>query len=206
MYEDLRMQNLTHQKFGEAQLTRPRHQKKISPLFTLFQNHKNMGRQPKKPKHNAFAKSVDTGIKSVPQVDVKNTTNSDNAGNANMVVTSGGKDAVVESETHDNVRNAVDAAIHSTGNGKINAGDAMEATAATANSNIDSSNTTGVINRTNTTETSVTGVADAVATTNINQDEEGSVNALVQVSVHMRTLFYKYQISLYLMTNYSKPE
>jgi hypothetical protein len=127
-----------------------------------------------------------------------------------MVVASGGIDAVVQSETHDNSRNAVDAAIHSTGDGKINAGDAVEATAATANSdidsNIDSANTTGVFNRTNTTETSVAGVADAVVNANINQDKEGAVDALVQVSVHMRTLFYKYQISLYLMTNYSKPE
>ncbi len=179
---------------------------KISPLSTLFQNHKNIGRPPKKPKHNASAKSVDTGIKSVPQVDIKNTTNSANAGNANMVVASGGIDTVVESETHDNVRNAVDAAIHSTGDGEINAGDAMEATAATANSNIKSANTTGVINCTNTTVTSVTGVADAVVNANINQEEEGAVDALVQVSVHMRTLFYKCQILSYLTTNYSKPE
>ncbi len=97
-----------------------------------------MGRPPKKPKHNASAKSVNTGVKSVPQVDVKNTTNSANAGNANMVVASGGIDAVVKSETHDNVRNAVDAAIHSTGDGEINAGDAVETTTATTNSNIDS--------------------------------------------------------------------
>jgi hypothetical protein len=165
-----------------------------------------MGRPPKKQKHNASAKSIDTGIESVPQVDLDNTTNSANAGNANMVVTSGGIDAVVKSETHDNACNAVDAAIHSTGDGKINAGDAVEATAATANSNINSANTTGVINRTNTTETSVAGVADAVVNANINQDEEGAVDALVQVSVHMCTLFYKYQILLYLTTNYSKPE
>jgi hypothetical protein len=82
----------------------------------------------------------------------------------------------------------------------------VEATAATANRDIDSANTTGVINRTNTTETSVAGVADAVVNANMNQDEEGAVDALVQVSVHMRTLFYKYQILSYLMTNYSKPE
>jgi hypothetical protein len=185
---------------------RPCHQKKISPLSTLFQNHTNMGRPPKKPKHNASAKSIDTGIKSVPQVNVENITNSADAGNANMVVASGSIDAVVKSETHDNARNAVNAAIHSTGDGKINAGDAVEATAATANSNIDSANTTGIIIRTNTTETSVTGVADIVVNANINQDEEGAVDALVQVSVHMRTLFYKYQISSYLTTNYSKPE
>ncbi len=82
----------------------------------------------------------------------------------------------------------------------------MEATAATANRDIDSANTTGVINRTNTTETSVAGVVNAIVNANINQDEEGAVDALVQVSVHVRTLFYKYQILLYLMTNYSKPE
>ncbi len=180
--------------------------KQISPLITLFQNHKNMGRPPRNPKHNASARSINTGVESVPQVDVKNTTNSANAGNANMVVVSGGIEAVVESETHDNVHNAVDAAIHSTGNGKIDAGDSVEATAATANSNINSANTTGVINRTNTTETSVAGVADAIMNANTNQDEEGAVDALVQVSVHMRTLFYKYQISSYLTTNYSKPE
>ncbi len=153
-----------------------------------------MGRPPKKPKHNASAKSADTGIKSVPQVDIKNTTNSANAGNANMVVASGGIDAVVESETHDNVCNAVDAAIHSIGDDKIDAGDTVEATAATANSNINSANTTGVINHTNTTEMSVAGVADAVVNANMNQDKEGAVDALVQVSIHMRTLFYKYQI------------
>jgi hypothetical protein len=80
---------------------RPRHQNKISLLSTLFQNHKNMERPPKKPKHNATTKSIDTGIESVPQVNVKNTTNSADAGNVNMVVASGGIDAVVESETHD---------------------------------------------------------------------------------------------------------
>jgi hypothetical protein len=165
-----------------------------------------MGRPPKKPKHNASAKSVNTSIKSVPQVDVKNTTNSANTGNVNMVVASGGIDAVVQSETHDNARNAIDAAIHSTGNGKINAGDAVEATAATANSDIDSPNTTGITNCTNTTEMSVAGVTNAIVNANINQDEEGAVDALVQVSVHMCTLFYKYQILSYLTTNYSKPE
>jgi hypothetical protein len=145
---------------------RPRHQKKISPLSTLFQNHKNMGRPPKKPKHNASAKSIDISVESVPQVNVKNTTNSANAGSANMVVASGGIDAVVKSETHDNARNAINAAIYSTGNGKINAGDAVKATAAISNSNIDSANTTGIINCTNTTETSVAGVADAIVNTN----------------------------------------
>jgi hypothetical protein len=122
-----------------------------------------------------------------------------------MVVASGSIDAVVEYEAHDNARNAVDAAIHSTGDGKINAGDTVEATAATANSDINSANTTGIINRTNTTETSVAGVANAVVNANINQDKEGAVDALVQVSVHMCTLFYKYQILWYLTTNYSKP-
>ncbi len=165
-----------------------------------------MGRPPKNQKHNASAKSIDTGVESVPQVDVKNTTNSADAGNGNMVVASGGIDAVVKSETHDNACNAINAAIHSTGDSKIDADDAVEATAATANSNIDSTNTTGVINRTNITETSVAGVADAVVNANINQDKEGAVDALVQVSVHMRTLFYKYQILSYLTTNYSKPE
>ena len=151
-----------------------------------------MGKPPKKPKHNASAKSVDTGVKSDSPGNVEITTNSADAGNANIVVASGGIDPVVESKTHDNARNAIDAAIHSTGDGEIDAGDAVEATAANANSNIDSTNTTGVINRTNTTETSVAGVANAVVNANINQDEEGAVDALVQVSVHMRTLFYKY--------------
>jgi hypothetical protein len=151
-----------------------------------------MGRPPKNPKHNTSAKSVNTGVESAPQVNVKNTTNSANAGNANMVVAKGGIDAVIESETHDNVCNAVDAAIHSTGDGKINAGDAVEATAATANSDIDSANTTGIINHTNTTETSDACDADAIVNANINQNKEGAVDALVQVSVHMRTLFYKY--------------
>ncbi len=130
-----------------------------------------------------------------------------NAVNANIApVASGGIDPVVESETHDNACNAVDAAIHSTGNGKIDTGDSVEAAAATGNRNIDSANTTGVINRTNTTEKSVAGVADAVVNANINQDKEGAVDALVQVSVHMHKLFYKYQISSYQTTNYCKPE
>jgi hypothetical protein len=159
------------------------------------------GTRSKKQKPNASAKSVDTGVESVPPVDVKNTTNSANASNPNIVVTSGGIPAVNESETHDNARTAGDAAIHSTGDGEIDhktaaANDAMEATAATGNRNINGANTTGVINRT---------VADTV-NANINQDKEGAVDVLVQVSVHMRTLFYKYQISSYLMTNYSQPE
>ncbi len=82
----------------------------------------------------------------------------------------------------------------------------MEARVATGNRNIDGANTTGVINHTNTTETSVAGVANAVLNANINQDKEGAVDAMVQVSVHMHTLFYKYQILSYLTTNYSKPE
>jgi hypothetical protein len=148
-----------------------------------------MGRQPKKQKHNAATKSVNTGIESDPPGDIETTTNSADAGNANIVVASGSIDPVVESETHDNARNAVDAAIHNTGNGKIDAGDAVEATAATGNHNFNGANTTGVINRTNTAETSLAGVADAIANTNINQDGVGAVDVLVWVSVHMRTLF-----------------
>ncbi len=102
--------------------------------------------------------------------------------------------------------NAIDAAIHNTGNGKIDAGDAVEATAATGNHNFDGANTTGVINRTNTAEMSLAGVADAIVNANINQDGVGAVDALVRVSVHMCTLFYKYQISSYLTTSYSKSE
>jgi hypothetical protein len=165
-----------------------------------------MGRQPKKQKHNTAAKSVDTGVKSDPPGEVEITTNSANAGNANIVVAIGSIDPVVESETHDNALNAVDAAIHNTGNGKIDAGDAVEATAATGNHNFDGAKTTDVINRTNTTETSLAGVANAVVNANINQDKVGAVDVLVRVSVHMHTLFYKYQISSYLTTNYSKPE
>ncbi len=165
-----------------------------------------MGRQPKKPKHNAAAKSVNTGVKSDPLGNVKITTNSADAGNANIVVASGGIDPVVKSETHDNARNTVDAAIHNTSYGEIDAGDTVEATAATGNHDFDGANTTGIINCTNTAETSLAGVADAVVNANINQDGVGAVDMLVRVSVHMCTLFYKYQISLYLMTNYSKPE
>ncbi len=166
-----------------------------------------MARQPKKQKHNAAAKSVVTGVKSDPPGNVEITTNSADAVNANIApVASGGIDPVVESETHDNACNAVDAAIHSTGNGEINTGDGVEAAAATGNRDINGANTTGIINRTNTTETSVAGVANAVVNANINQDGEGAVDALVQVSVHMRTFFYKYQISSYQTTNYCKPE
>ncbi len=165
-----------------------------------------MGRQPKKQKHNAAAKSVDTGIESDPPGGIEITTNSADTGNANIVVASGGIDPVVESETHDNMHNAVDAAINNTGNGKINAGDAVEATAATGNHDFDGTNTTGIINRTNTAETSLTGVTNAVVNDNINQDGVGAVDVLVRVSVHMRKLFYKYQTLSYLMTNYSKPD
>jgi hypothetical protein len=165
-----------------------------------------MGRQPKKQKHNVAAKIVNTGIKSDPPGNVKITTNSANAGNANIVVASGGIDPVVESETHKNACNAINAAIHNTSNGKIDAGDAVEATAATGNHYFDGANTTGVINRTNTAETSLASVTEAVVNANINQDEVGAVDVLVRVSVHMRTLFYKYQILSYLTTNYSKPK
>jgi hypothetical protein len=165
-----------------------------------------MGRQQKKQKHNAAAKSVDTGVESDPPGGVKITTNSTDAGNAIIVVASGGIDPVVESKTHDNARNAVDAAIHNTGNGKINAGDAVEATAVTGNHNFDRANTTGIINCTNTAETSLAGVANAVVNANINQDGVGTVDVWGRVSVHMRTLFYKYQTLSYLTTNYSKPE
>jgi hypothetical protein len=165
-----------------------------------------MGRQPKKQKHTAAAKSIDTGIKSDPPGDVEITTNSANAGNANIVFASGGIDPVIESETHDNAHKAINAAIHNTGNGEIDAGDAVEATAATGNHDFDGTNTTGVINRTNTAESSLTDVADAVVNANINQDGVGAVDVLVRVSVHMRTLFYKYQILSYLTTNYSKSE
>jgi hypothetical protein len=185
---------------------RPRHQKSshLSPHF--FRTIKTWEDNQKKQKHNAAAKSVDTGIESDPPGNVEVTTNSADAGNANIVVASGGIDPVVESETHDSARNAVDAAIHNTGNGEIDAGDTVEATAATGYHDFNGTNTTGVINRTNTAETSLAGVADAVVNANINQDGVGAVDVLVRVSVHMRTLFYKYQILSYLMTNNSKPE
>ncbi len=165
-----------------------------------------MGRQPKKQKHNAAAKSINTGIESDPPGNVEITTNSADTGNANIIVARGSIDPVAESETHDNARNAIDAAIHKTGNGKINTCDIVEATAATGNQDFNDANTTGVVNRTNTAETSLAGVADAVVNANINQDKVGAVDVLVLVSVYMHTLFYKYQILSYLMTNYSKPE
>jgi hypothetical protein len=55
-----------------------------------------MGRQQKKQKHNAAAKSVDTGVESDPPGNVEITTNSADAGNANFVVASGGIDPVVK--------------------------------------------------------------------------------------------------------------
>jgi hypothetical protein len=201
MYE-----NLNTSKIWQSSTDAPMPQKKFSPLSTLFHNHKNMGRQPKKQKHNAASKSINTGVKSDPPGDIEITTNSAVANNANIVVASGSIDPVVESETHDNARNAANAAIQNTSNGKIDAGDAVEATAATCNHNFDGPNTTGIINCTNTAEMSLAGVPDAVVNANINQDGVEAVDVLVQVSVHMRTLFYKYQILLYLMTNYSKPE
>jgi hypothetical protein len=165
-----------------------------------------MAKQPRKQKHNAATKSVDTSVKSDPPDDVEITTNSNKANNANIVIASGGIDPVVESETHDKARNVVVDAIDNTGNGKIDTGGAVEATAATGNHDFDGANTTGIINRTNTTETSFAGDVDAVVNANIHQDGDGPVDVLIQVSVHMRTLFYKYQILSYLTTNYSKPE
>jgi hypothetical protein len=82
----------------------------------------------------------------------------------------------------------------------------VEATAATGNHDFNGANTTGVINRTNTAETSFASVANAVVNANIHQDGVGAVDVLVEVSVHRRTFFYKYQISSYLTTNYSKPK
>jgi hypothetical protein len=49
-------------------------------------------------------------------------------------------------------------------------------------------------------------VANDVIKNIINKDGHGPVDALVQVSVHMHTLFDKYQILSYLTTTYSKPE
>jgi hypothetical protein len=166
----------------------------------------------KKQKVNANAKSIDTGIESDSPGDVEITTNSANAGSVNIDVASGGIDPVVKSTTtHDNARNTVVDTINTSGNGDSG----MEATAATGNHDNNSANTTGIMNNANTTETSVAGVADAVVNdvvTNdivnnvINKDGHRPVDALVQVSVHMHTLFYKYQILSYLTTNYSKPE
>jgi hypothetical protein len=160
-------------------------------------------------KVNTNAKSGDTGVESDSPGDVEITSNSANASSANIDVASGGIDPVIESTTtHDNVHNTVVDAINTSGNGD----GCMEATAATGNHDTNNAYTTGVMNNANTTETSVAGVADAfvnnVVTNNvankvINKDGHGPVGALVQVSVHMHTLFYKYQISSYLTTNYS---
>jgi hypothetical protein len=147
---------------------------------------------------NADAKSVNTGIECDSPGDVAFTTKSANAGNANINVASGGIDLVVESTTtHDNARNTVVDAI----NTSRNSNGGIKATAATGNND--------------TAETSVAGVADAVVNdvvanaiidNIINKDEDGPVDVMIKVTVHMRTLFYKYQILSYLTTNYSKPE
>jgi hypothetical protein len=166
----------------------------------------------KKQKVNANAKSVNTGIKSDSPGDVEITTNTANAGSANINVASGSIDPVVESTTtHDNTHNTVVDAINTRGNGD----GGMEATAATGNHDNDSTNTTGIMINANAIETSVVGVTNAIVNNVvannvvndvINKDGHRPVDALVQVSVHMHTLFYKYQILSYLTTNYSKPE
>ena len=132
-----------------------------------------MARQQKKQKHNAAAKRVDSGVKSDPPGDIKIAINSNDADNANIVIASGGIDPVVESETHENARNVVVNAINNTGNGKIDTGGAVEATAATGKHDFDNANTTGVINCTNTAETSFAGDADAVVNNNRNEDGDG---------------------------------
>ncbi len=72
----------------------------------------------KKQKVNADVKSLDTGIKSDSPGNVEITTNSADAGSANINVASGGIDPVVESTTtHDNARNTVVDAINTSGNG-----------------------------------------------------------------------------------------
>ncbi len=205
------MLKLTHQKFGKTQLTRPCHHKN-SHLTPSFSRTIKTWQNTKKQKVNADAKSVDTCVGSDSPGDVEITTNSADAGSANIDVASGGIDPVIKSTTtHDNARNTVVDAINTSGN----CDGGMEATAATGNQDNDSANTTGVMNNTNTTETSVAGVADAVVNNVvannvvnniINKDGHGPVDALVQVSVHMHTLFYKHQILSYLTTNYSKPE
>jgi hypothetical protein len=142
-----------------------------------------------KQKHNATAKSVDTSVKSVPPGNIEITINSNNANNANIVIISGGIDPVVESETHKNARNVVIDAINNTGNGKIDTGGAVEATAATGKQDFNNANTTGVINCTNTAETSFAGDTDAIVNDNINEDRDRAVNVMIQVSVRMCTLF-----------------
>jgi hypothetical protein len=148
-----------------------------------------MAKKKKKHTHNAIAKSIHTGVESDPPGDVEIAINSNDADNANIVIASGGIDPVVESKTHENAPNVVVNAINNTGNGKIDTGGAVEATAATGKHNFDNANTTGVINRTNTAETSFAGGADAVVNNNINKDGDGAVDVMIQVSVHMRTLF-----------------
>jgi hypothetical protein len=142
-----------------------------------------------KQKHNAAAKSINIGIESDPPGDVEIAINSKDADNANIVIASGGIDPVVESETHENAHNVVVDAINNTGNGKIVTGGAVEATAATGKHDFDNANTTGIINHTNTAETSFAGDADAVVNNNINKDGDRAVDVMIQVSVHMRTLF-----------------
>jgi hypothetical protein len=210
-YEDLCMLKLTHQKFGKTQLTRPCHHEN-SHLTPSFSRTIKTWQNTKKQKFNANAKSIDTGVESDSPGDVEITTNSADAGSANINVASGGIDPVVESTTtNNNACNTIVDAINTSRNGN----GSMEATAATGNHDNDSANTTGIMNNANTTETSVAGVADAVVNdvvannivnNVINKDGHGPVDALVQVSVHMHTLFYKYQILSYLTTNYSKPE
>jgi len=93
---------------------------------------------------NANAKSVDTGVESDSPGNVEITTNSADAGSANINVASGGIDTVVKSTTtHDNTRNTIVEAINTSGNGD----GGMEATAATGNHDNESANTTGVMNK-----------------------------------------------------------
>ncbi len=162
--------------------------KKFSPLSKLFQNHKNIAKQ-KKQKHNVDAKSVDTSVESDPPGNIEIAINSNDANNANIVIASGGIDPVVESETHNNACNVIVDAINNTGNGKTDTGGAVEATAATGQPNFNDANTTGVINRINTAETSFAGDADAIMNNNINKDGDRAVDVMIQVSVHMHTLF-----------------
>jgi hypothetical protein len=171
--------------------------KKFSPLSKLFQDHKNMAKQNKK--HNAAAKSADTGVESDPPSDIEIAINSNNADNANIVIASGSIDPVVESETHENACNVVVDAINNTGNSEINTGSAVEATAATGKHNFNNANTTCVINCTNTAETSFAGDADAVMNDNINKDGDEAVDVITQVSVHMSTLFL--QVSNFVISD-----
>jgi hypothetical protein len=63
------------------------------------------------------------------------------------------------------------------------------ATAATGKHDFNDANTTGVINRTNTAETSFAGDADTVVNDNINKDGDRAVDVMILLSVHMHTLF-----------------